>query len=146
MAAMVETIAQRCREAGIEVVDAAQAETTAQDLYIDDANTVGDGSVAEDSAEESIKQSGGDQPGEKRKIDAYLGAVYPPNLDARAAVHISGIDALRRAESAMWEEVSMIPLAAQPRVFVINRDVTSAVPYTGESAIGWNMDRWQKTG
>ena len=146
LAAMVETIAQRCREAGIEVVDAAQAETTAQDLYIDDANTVGDGSVAEDSAEESIKQSGGDQPGEKRKIDAYLGAVYPPNLDARAAVHISGIDALRRAESAMWEEVSMIPLAAQPRVFVINRDVTSAVPYTGESAIGWNMDRWQKTG
>lgn len=145
LAAMVEIIAKRCREAGIEVVDAAQAETTAQDLYIDDVNTAVGGSVVEDSEEEATKQSEGDQPGESRKIDAYLGAVYPPNLDARAAVHISGIDALRRAESMMWEEVSTIPLAAQPRVFVINRDVTSAVPYTGESAIGWNMDRWQKT-
>ena len=117
---MVETIATECRNAGIEVVDAAHAETTADDLYRDD------------------------QPNEAG-IDAYLGAVYPPNLDTRAAAQVNDIAGLRDAEEKMWAEMHVIPLAAQPRVFVINRNVDHAVPYTGESGIGWNMDRWQQS-
>lgn len=139
---MVETIAAECQHAEIEVVDASQAETTADDLFITD--DAGDGASSESSAggESTAEEAGA----ASRKIDAYLGAVYPPNLDVRAAVQVADIAGLREAESRMWEEMRAIPLAAQPRVFVINRNVAHAVPYTGESGIGWNMDRWQKTG
>lgn len=160
LAKMVEKITELCRPAGIEVVDVAVPETTAEDLHRSDGPFTGATSAQGDNPEgvealgNSVIDEGASSAGNAedtadtaenisgQKIDAYLGAIYPPNLDVGATVHTDDVNALRDAEKRMWEQMHTIPLAAQPRVFVINRDVVNAVPYTGESAIGWNMDRW----
>lgn len=53
--------------------------------------------------------------------------------------------ALRTLEQELWEELPSIPIAAQPRTFIVDRAVTGVVPYTGPAGIGWNLDRWGYT-
>ena len=64
---------------------------------------------------------------------AEFGASSPRAID---------VNQLREAEEQLWREVPGIPLAAQPRWFVIDRTVGNVVTYTGLAGIGWNMDRW----
>ena len=52
------------------------------------------------------------------------------------------VNQLREAEEQLWREVPGIPLAAQPRWFVMDRTVGNVVTYKGLAGIGWNMDRW----
>ena len=52
---------------------------------------------------------------------------------------------LHDLEQRLWEELPSIPVAAQPRTFIVDRTVTGVVPYTGPAGIGWNLDRWADT-
>lgn len=123
-AAMVEAIRASCEPAGITVVDA-----SAEAGSLSDLTRVTTGRWGEQIIHEGA-------------LDAVLMGIDPmAEIDAPSA-RATEVDHLRSVESTLWEEVPMIPLAAQPRRFVIDRTVGNVVVYTGLAGIGWNMDRW----
>lgn len=124
-AAMVEAIAESCAPAGITVVDASEEGSTIEQL----------GSATVGQWGETIAQEGA--------IDAYLGAVDPMSEYGAVSVSMSDVERLRESEEALWEELPVLPLSAQPRIFVIHESVGNVVVHTGLAGIGWNMDRWQ---
>lgn len=103
------------------------------------------GITIEDAAEEKLSQfylNPDPETGEPT-IDAFLGAVDPLTEYSAADSSIKNSVQLKEQEEQLWESVPSIPVAAQPRVFIVHRDVEGVLPYTGISGIGWNMDRWR---
>ena len=78
-------------------------------------------------------------------VDAFLGPVDPHTEYSAAESTMENSADLKKTEDSLWKDVPSIPLAAQPRVFLVRRDVEGVLPYTGVSGIGWNMDRWHST-
>ncbi|MCK2200316.1 ABC transporter substrate-binding protein [Corynebacterium callunae] len=126
-AAMVEAIRVSCEPAGITVVDASEGEVSLSDL----SRTV----VSEWGYEQSFEGT----------LDAVLRAVDPNREYGSANSLGSDPAATRQTEEELWAQVPSIPLAAQPRVFVIDRTVGNVVVNTDLSGIGWNMDRWSRS-
>lgn len=126
-AAMVEAIRLSCEPAGITVVDAGEEAVSLNDL-----SRV---RVSEWGYEEYSEGS----------LDAVLGSVDPNRENG--TVNSLGTDpgSTRATEEQLWTTVPSIPLAAQPRVFVIDRTVGNVVVNTDLSGIGWNMDRWSRS-
>lgn len=116
--AMVEAMAASCEQAGISVVDAS-----------DEGNSL--------TALGSVYEEG--------TIDAFLAAIDPPTEYGSVSAGLTQVDALRRAEERMWQELPSIPLAAEPRIFVRDKNVSNVVVYSGLAGIGWNKDRWELT-
>ena len=123
-AAMVEAIRASCEPAGITVVDASE-----QGQTLADVTRLTTGQWGEEVYHEG-------------SIDAVLMAVDPMAEYGAAAARSTELAYLRAREEELWREVPSIPLAAQPRRFVIDRTVGNVVVYTGLAGIGWNMDRW----
>ncbi|MFP7364724.1 ABC transporter substrate-binding protein [Corynebacterium callunae] len=126
-AAMVEAIRVSCEPAGITVVDASAGEVSLSDL----SRTI-------------VSEWGYEQYAEGT-LDAVLRAVDPNREYGSANSLGSDPEATRKTEEELWTEVPSIPLAAQPRVFVIDRTVGNVVVNTDLSGIGWNMDRWSRS-
>ncbi|WP_246817830.1 ABC transporter substrate-binding protein [Corynebacterium sp. HMSC076D02] len=116
-AAMVEEIKAMCEPAGITVEDQSSEYMSQYYLEMDPATWT-------------------------PTIDAFLGPVDPMSEYATPDADISNLKEIRGAEEKLWEDVPSIPVAAQPRVFIVDRNVKGVVPYTGSAGIGWNMDRW----
>ncbi|QGU04740.1 Bacterial extracellular solute-binding protein, family 5 [Corynebacterium comes] len=123
-AAMVAAIAESCGQAGITVEDASGESTGLADLS----------KVTTGQWGETVIREG--------TLDAVLMAVDPMAEFGAASSRAVDVNYLREAEKRLWQEVPSIPLAAQPRWFVIDRTVGNVVVYTGLAGIGWNMDRW----
>lgn len=102
------------------------------------------GITIEDAAEENLSQFylNPDPETGQPTIDAFLGPVDPLTEYSAADSSIKNSVELKEQEEQLWESVPSIPVAAQPRVFIVHRDVEGVLPYTGISGIGWNMDRW----
>lgn len=123
-AAMVESIRSSCAEAGITVEDASADFASIGNLPRTFENSYGT----------TFTTDGG--------ADAMLQAL-DPQYSFDAVQHVSNdIDAVRSAEAASWDEVETIPLASQPRVFIVDRSVKNVVHNTDLYGIGWNLDRW----
>jgi len=102
------------------------------------------GITIEDAADEQLSQfylNPNPETGEPT-IDAFLGPVDPLTEYSAADSSIKNSVQLKEQEEQLWDSVPSIPVAAQPRVFIVHRDVEGVLPYTGISGIGWNMDRW----
>ena len=124
-AAMVESIRRSCEPAGITVRDVTEGGKTLADLPRAEYDEWGNETWTEASADVILRA--GDPMREY------------PSADNRA----QELGALRAQEGYLWNELSSIPLAAQPRTFAVDSEVRNVVPYTGLAGIGWNMDRWQ---
>lgn len=118
-AAMVKALSRSCEEAGITIVDKSSPTSSQLDL----------------------KPQGDGMP----KVDVFLGEVDPLTEYGSISAPEFNAQELAKEEKRMWEELKTIPLAAEPRIFIIDREVENVVPYTGISGIGWNMDRWVYT-
>lgn len=116
-AAMVEEIRSMCEPFGINVEDQSAEYMSQNYLEMDPATWM-------------------------PTIDAFLGPVEPLREYSAPEADIANIEDIKKAEEDLWESVPSIPLSAQPRVFVVDKQVTGSVPYTNVSGIGWNMDRW----
>lgn len=116
---MVEQLRTACAPAGITVEDRSGSEVSRGQLAADPATGL---------------------PG----IDIYLGPVDPLNEYSAPAASVKNAKALREEEKKLWEELPSIPVAAQPRNFVVDRAVSGVVPYTGPAGIGWNLERWSE--
>ena len=117
---MVEQLRTACTPAGITVEDRSGEDVSRGQLAADPATGL---------------------PG----IDIYLGPVDPLNEYSAPAASVKNAKALREEEKKLWEELPSIPVAAQPRNFVVDRAVSGVVPYTGPAGIGWNLERWSAT-
>ncbi len=78
-------------------------------------------------------------------VDAFLGPVDPQTEYSAVEASMKNSAELKKTEEALWKDIPSVPLSAQPRVFLVRRDVEGVLPYTGVSGIGWNMDRWHST-
>lgn len=119
-AAMVEQLRASCEPAGITIEDAS-AEFMSQHYLKMDPETWAP------------------------TVDAFLGPVDPQTEYSTVESSMKNSAELKKTEEALWKDVPSIPLSAQPRVFLVRRDVEGVLPYTGVSGIGWNMDRWHST-
>lgn len=115
--AMVEALRSSCEPAGITIEDAADEQLS--QFYLNPNPETGEPT-----------------------IDAFLGPVDPLTEYSAADSSIKNSVQLKEQEEQLWDSVPSIPVAAQPRVFIVHRDVEGVLPYTGISGIGWNMDRW----
>lgn len=115
--AMVEALRASCEPAGITIDDAADEQLS--QFYLNPNPETGEPT-----------------------IDAFLGPVDPLTEYSAADSSIKNSVQLKEQEEQLWDSVPSIPVAAQPRVFIVHRDVEGVLPYTGVSGIGWNMDRW----
>ena len=79
-------------------------------------------------------------------MDAYLGAVDPMAEYETSVSRSEELPSLRSEEHRLWDELPSIPLSAQPRTFIVDKNIHNVVVYTGPVGIGWNMDRWQVPG
>nr|VDG63513.1 ABC-type oligopeptide transport system, periplasmic component [Streptococcus thermophilus] len=122
MQAMVEEIKKACEPAGITVTDVAGHGKTRADLM-------------------KLEPAWNDRA-ETEPIDAYLGAVDPMSEYDTSNARSGELRSLRTEEQRLWDEVPSIPLSAQPRTFVVDKNIQNVVVYTGPVGIGWNMDRW----
>lgn len=115
--AMVEALRASCEPAGITIEDAADEQLS--QFYLNPNPETGEPT-----------------------IDAFLGPVDPLTEYSAADSSIKNSVQLKEQEEQLWDSVPSIPVAAQPRVFIVHRDVEGVLPYTGISGIGWNIDRW----
>jgi len=127
--AMVEAMKKSCEPAGITITDVTGNGKTRADLL----------------SEEPVWNEMGelDRGG---KIDAYIGAVDPMMEYESATSRSEELRSLRAEERRLWDEVPSIPLAPQPRTFIVDNSIKNVVVYTGPVGIGWNMDRWHVPG
>lgn len=128
MAAMVEAIRDSCEAAGVTVTDVTA--TTRETKTLRDIGRV---EIDEWGAETGVEGT----------VDAVLRPVNPQTEYGGLGARTPDVDAMREAETKLWETLPSLPLAAQPRSFAIDRNLTNVIVYTGPTGIGWNMDRWQ---
>ncbi|MCK7676652.1 peptide ABC transporter [Corynebacterium sp. CCM 9186] len=126
-AAMVEAIRVSCEPAGITVVDASADGSTLGDLVSSSYDEWWNPRITEGT------------------LDALLVALGPEGEYGSVNVTSDDLEGFRAAEERLWQEIPTIPLAAEPRAFVVDRNVGNVVVNTGNSGIGWNMDRWQES-
>ncbi|QQB00114.1 DNA-binding protein [Corynebacterium tuberculostearicum] len=119
-AAMVEQLRASCEPAGITIEDASAEFMSQHHLEMDPETWA-------------------------PTVDAFLGPVDPQTEYSTVESSMKNSAELKKTEEALWKDVPSIPLSAQPRVFLVRRDVEGVLPYTGVSGIGWNMDRWHST-
>ncbi|MDO4928765.1 MAG: ABC transporter substrate-binding protein [Corynebacterium sp.] len=130
-AAMVRNIQETCEPAGITINDVSRDDASISGLSRTEA--AGDGvpiTVGDDSQEIPI-------------FDAFINSIDPEQAFSGLAKTTQDIDAARVAELDSWEQMSTIPLAAQPRIFITRNDVSNLAVNSTKAGIGWNLDRWE---
>lgn len=115
--AMVDSIRQQCEPAGITVEEVSGGNVSAAFLEMDPETWL-------------------------PSIDAFLGPIDARTQYGVNSASLARVDELRDEERHLWEDLPGLPLSAEPHTFFISPRLANAVPYTGSTGIGWNMDRW----
>ena len=115
--AMVDSIRQQCEPAGITVEEVTGGNVSAAFLEMDPETWL-------------------------PSIDAFLGPINSRSQYGVNAPSLARVEELRDEERQLWEDLPGLPLSAEPHTFFISPQLANAVPYTGSTGIGWNMDRW----
>lgn len=126
-AKMVEAIKASCEPVGITIVDASETASSIGDLSSTSVTEWGYETYKEGS------------------IDAFLGAVDPLYDFGTVAPQSTNGEEIRAAERQSWVDLFTVPLATQPRIFVVDRNVGNVIPNSDFTGIGWNLDRWEYT-
>lgn len=149
-ARMIELVADSCRDAGIDVVDAGSESFVPSALGNEvDAILAGTASGAGAGGTESmidartaLHSAAGSNVGgySNGRIDEILGELAATG-DSATIAGLAG-----EAEGILWDEMPTVPLLLQPRTtgFAAGMQATQANPTT--AGAGWNMDRWILTG
>ena len=143
----VELIAQSCREAGIDIVDAGSdtfvpSQLTAGEfdaILVGTANAVGAGGTAEmEDARGALHSGAGSNVGGYSigRVDELLDGL----LVARDNATIAGL--ATEAERILWGDVPTLPLFVQPRTIGFAAGMHAGLPNPTTAGAGWNMDRW----
>ena len=123
--AMIDAMKRSCEPAGVTIEDA-----SGEAQFLQDVRHV---------------HFDGEEREAVGKVDAVLLAVDPMLNYGNSDATGSNAEALRATEEFLWDLVPTIPLAPQPRTFVVDRTVRNVVLNSSGSGIGWNMERWQES-
>ncbi|MCS4531077.1 ABC transporter substrate-binding protein [Corynebacterium sp. ES2730-CONJ] len=125
-AAMVQAIADSCQDAGVSIVDVSREAPSLGNLSEVLGNEFG----------VYYSQEGG--------ADANLLSVDPMLEFPIRATSTSNIGATREAEQRSWDLVPSIPIAVEPRIYIIDKKIANVVENTDLYGLSWNIDRWQE--
>ncbi|WP_241384424.1 ABC transporter substrate-binding protein [Rhodococcus sp. CH91] len=143
----VALIAESCRAAGIEVVDAGSDTFVPSRLGTGEVDAIlvgtagatgAGGTAAMENARGALHSGAGSNVGGYRngRVDELLDGL----LVAREDAAVAGLVA--EAERILWDEVPTLPLFAQPRTIGFADGMYAGVPNPTLAGSGWNMDRW----
>lgn len=124
-AKIVEAIKNSCEPIGITIVDASE-----------EASSIGDLS-------RTTTTEWGYETYKEGTLDAFLGAVDPLYDFGSVAPQSTNGEEIRAAERRSWVDLFTVPLATQPRIFVVDRNVGNVVLNSDLTGLGWNLDRWE---
>lgn len=142
----VELIAESCRDAGIDVVDAGVDSFVPSALGRDvdavlagtAAATGAGGSADMEDARGALRSGAGSNVGgyANGRVDELLDGLLVAGDNATVSNLAS------EAERILWDEMPTVPLFLQPRTIGFERGMVAAEPNPTTAGAGWNMDRW----
>ncbi|MEE2056280.1 ABC transporter substrate-binding protein [Rhodococcus artemisiae] len=147
----VELIAQSCRDAGIDVVDAGSETFLPSQLDSGEIDAVLSGTAG-------VSGAGGraDMEDARSALNSRAGSNIGGYANGRideilAGLLVAGDNATvlglaEEGERILWDEMPTLPLFLQPRTIGFAPNMHSAVANPTAAGAGWNMDRWILTG
>jgi peptide/nickel transport system substrate-binding protein len=147
----VELIAESCRDAGIDVVDAGSETFVPSQLGAGEIDAVLSGTAGAAGAGgradmEDARGALNSRAGSN--IGAYANGRIDEILDGLlvAGDNASVLGLVEEGERILWDEMPTLPLFLQPRTIGFAPDMNAAVSNPTTAGAGWNMDRWILTG
>jgi peptide/nickel transport system substrate-binding protein len=150
LAELVRAVAKACEPAGIRVVDASGADFTPSALAegrIDAALVSSDlatGAGGGAGPTKSLGSAAEVRSGEGEDVSGYSNSTLD-GLIAELALtddNDQWLELLGKAQAAVWDDMPVIPLFAQPRSVIASTSLRDLVPNASAYGAGWNMDRW----
>ncbi|MFT3899992.1 MAG: ABC transporter substrate-binding protein [Gordonia sp. (in: high G+C Gram-positive bacteria)] len=146
---MVSDIADSCRRAGIEVVDAASPDVAATALRTGalDAVLLNTGaSFAAAGAADVVRDAYGLFRGDPLNLGDFGDPMAADAVTKFSVTTVAGdqLAQSRAMETAAWRDVAAIPLFATPREQKWDTKLTGVVAGRARNGTGWNMDRWAR--
>ncbi|MFD6856658.1 ABC transporter substrate-binding protein [Rhodococcus sp. NPDC060090] len=147
----VELIAQSCRDAGIDVVDAGSESFVPSQLGAGEVDAVLSGTAGvsgaggradmEDARGALSSRAGSNVGGYANgRIDEILDGLLVAGDNATV------LGLVEEGERILWDELPTLPLFLQPRNVGFAPNMHAAVGNPTTAGAGWNMDRWILTG
>ncbi|MFF0488112.1 ABC transporter substrate-binding protein [Nocardia sp. NPDC004068] len=143
----VALIADACKPAGINVVDAGAADFTATQLSEGKVDAVLGGTAAAPGPSGSlpgVEAAAALHGGQGSNFGRYGNGRYDAIADQLAADDNSTttLNLDSEAENLLWSEMPTIPLFATPRTIAFGAGLENGIANPTEGGAGWNMDRW----
>ncbi|QKT07260.1 ABC transporter substrate-binding protein [Gordonia sp. X0973] len=146
---MVAAIADSCRRAGIDVVDAGSPTVSVGDLRAGKLDVLllnSGASFAASGAAEAVRDSYSLYGGDPLNIGDFNDPAATEAVAKFAVAEVAGdqLALSRTMEAAAWRGLSALPLFATPREQVWSEKLTGVISGRGRVGTGWNMDRWMR--
>ncbi|MGL6233860.1 MAG: ABC transporter substrate-binding protein [Segniliparus sp.] len=148
-AALVQEVAKSCEAAGVRVTDASKefdplAPGKGQfDLLLTSSDlATGAGGAAGPSWD--LTSAAQVRSGEGENVFGYASSRVD-DLVAQLALaekEDDRVGLLAQAQNALWDDLPVIPLFAQPRLVSWSEGLSGVIPGATACATGWNMDKW----
>ncbi|MCE5289052.1 MAG: ABC transporter substrate-binding protein [Nocardiaceae bacterium] len=146
-AAIVKAIADACKPARINVVDAGSPDFkpwALRDLKIDAMLTGVGGTLGAGGSATGVEELYSLRTDSPTNFGLYDNTKLNDVVDSLATDPNSAlaVGPLTDAEGMLWGDVPTIPLFAQPRTIAFADGLSNAIANPGRGGSGWNMDRW----
>lgn len=148
-AGMVAAIAESCRRAGIDVVDAGGPTVSVAALgSAFDAILINTGaSFAAAGAASDVRSAYALFGGDPLNIGDFRNPQATEAVTRFSVSVVAGdnLAQLRELETVAWRELASIPLFATPREQASSAKLTGVIAGRARNGTGWNMDRWARS-
>ncbi|MGN5239973.1 MULTISPECIES: ABC transporter substrate-binding protein [unclassified Rhodococcus (in: high G+C Gram-positive bacteria)] len=147
----VELIAQSCRDAGIDIVDAGSETFVPSQLGAGQIDAVLAGTAGASGAGGRADMEGARGALHSRagsNIGGYANGRIDEILDGLlvAGDNATVLGLVEEGERILWDEMPTLPLFLQPRTIGFAPNMHAALSNPTAAGAGWNMDRWILTG
>ncbi|GAA5054279.1 ABC transporter substrate-binding protein [Nocardia callitridis] len=146
----VSIIAEACKPAGINVVDAGSPEFTPAQLTGGQVDAVLGGTASApgpSGSADGVAATSALVAGDGLNFGSYANGRYDTITNQLAADDDSAtkLSLLTEAENVLWADLPSIPLFATPRTIAFHNGLRNGVAGPTQAGSGWNMDRWVLT-
>lgn len=143
----VTMIADACKAAGVNVVDAGKTDFSPTELGAGTVDAVLGGTAAAVGPSGSlpgIEATAALRTGEGVNFGHFGNGRYDAISDQLAADDTSAtvLNLDSEAENLLWDEMPSIPLFNTPRTIAFGKGMENGVASPTKAGAGWNMDRW----
>ncbi|MFE4459668.1 peptide-binding protein, partial [Nocardia tengchongensis] len=146
-AAMVAAIADACKAAGVNVIDAGAPDFTASQLTEGKVDAILGGTAAMPGPSGTLGATDAIaalRTGAGLNFGRFGNGRYDAIADQLAAEDNSTVvlNLLNEQENLLWSEMPSVPLFASPRTIGFGNGMENGIAGATKAGAGWNMDRW----